>query len=247
MNSIAHKIVNFDTTDSHMHTSSFSDGINTIQEMIHFAGKIGLTEIIITDHSDACRENFQNIWFFPSAARWSISSYKNLENDVEVSFWIEGDLLDEDGNACFTIQGREADFCILSAHQDTFQGNPENVTEATIKAIEKYKDTIAFIWHPACNNQFWKYYDMEKLVKAANTYNIPLEINAKSIANGNTNEAQLKIMLEKWNAFYFNSDAHNITDLQEYRKKAAKFLEEKGYITTQEYENFIYLFTFVEK
>jgi hypothetical protein len=37
---IAHKIINFDARDYHMHTSSFSDGINTHDEIAVFAGKL---------------------------------------------------------------------------------------------------------------------------------------------------------------------------------------------------------------
>jgi len=50
---ITNKIVNFDNRDFHMHTASFSDGLNTIEELVLFAGKIGMKEICITDHSDA--------------------------------------------------------------------------------------------------------------------------------------------------------------------------------------------------
>lgn len=247
MPSIVDRIVNFDATDFHMHTSSFSDGMNTIQEMLSFAGKIWLTEIAITDHSDACRKYFETIWIYASAGRWDTVSYKDLENHVKLSFGVEWDLLDPEGNSCFTIQWKESDFCILSAHKNIYQGSPNTITDATIQAIEKYGNKIKFIWHPTCNNQFWKYYDMEKLVKAANKHGIALEINAKSIANGNTHKQQLDIMLRKGNSFYFNSDAHNITNLQEYRIEAAKFLEERWYIRTEEYRNFIKLFTFVEK
>jgi len=34
---IAHKFINLDNRDFHMHTSSFSDGLNTIEEMVKFA------------------------------------------------------------------------------------------------------------------------------------------------------------------------------------------------------------------
>lgn len=47
------KIINFDARDFHMHTSSFSDGLNTIDELVGFATKLGFEEICITDHSDA--------------------------------------------------------------------------------------------------------------------------------------------------------------------------------------------------
>lgn len=94
---------------------------------------------------------------------------------------MEGDLLDKDGNTCFTIQGKESDFCILSAHSDVYKDAPDTVTDATIKAIEKNAERIKFIGHPTCNNQYGKHYDLERLIEAANYHNIPLEINGKSI------------------------------------------------------------------
>lgn len=246
MESIANKIINFNASDFHMHTSSFSDGLNSIEEMVNFAWKIWLKEIILTDHSDWCKEFFNKKWLFSSAWRWSISSYKNMANNVKVSFGVEWDIIDENGNTSFTIQEKESDFCILSAHSDIYKGPPETVTDATIKAIEKNPWKIKFIWHPTCNNQFWEYYDIEKIIETANKYDIALEINCKSIAKWRNNEKKLDTMLKKGNKFYFNSDAHNLSDLQEFRKKAAKFLFEKEYITKKEYGNFINLFNFVK-
>lgn len=231
MQSIVPKIINFDNRDFHMHTSSFSDGINTHEELVRFAGKLGFSEIIITDHSDACRERFERIGIFSSAARWSLPSYKNVENDVKVSFGVEGDLVDKDGNTCFTIQNQESDFRILSAHSDVYKDDPRTITDATIKAIEKNADTIRFIGHPTCNKQFGKHYDMKKLVEAANYWNIPLEINGKSVGRGKSDEAKVRYMLEHANALYFNSDAHNLSDLQTYRPTVAKMMLDWGYIS----------------
>lgn len=39
--------------DFHMHSINFSDGFNTIDELVIHAGKIGLKKIAITDHSQA--------------------------------------------------------------------------------------------------------------------------------------------------------------------------------------------------
>jgi histidinol phosphatase-like PHP family hydrolase len=71
---ISHKFINLDDRDFHMHTSSFSDGLNTIEEVVQFAGKIGLTEICITDHSQVAVDTFieKKKWFYTSTARWSL-------------------------------------------------------------------------------------------------------------------------------------------------------------------------------
>lgn len=245
MNSIINKIINFNASDFHMHTSSFSDWLNTFDEMITFAWRIWLKEIVITDHSDACKEFFEKQWFYSMAARYSLRTYKNVLNNVKVSFGVEWDIINKEWNCIFTIQWKDSDFCILSAHPEAYDDPLNTITEATINAIEKYHKKIKFIWHPVCDAQFWKYYNIEKLVEVANNYDIPLEINAKSIAKKKTNEEKLKIMLEKWNKFYFNSDAHNLADMQEYRKDAAKYLLSRNYISQNEYEKFINLFSFI--
>lgn len=53
-------------------------------------------------------------------------------------------------------------------------------------------------------------------------------------------------MLKKWNKFYFNSDAHNLADLHDYRRGAAKILQEYNYISQTEYQNFINLLSFIK-
>lgn len=54
---IRDKIVNWDG-DNHMHTL-FSDGMNTVDEMVIKSGKLGLANIAITDHSDAILQVFR--------------------------------------------------------------------------------------------------------------------------------------------------------------------------------------------
>ena len=47
------KILNSIHEDYHVHSLNYSDGLNTIDEIAEYAGKIGLKKIIITDHSQA--------------------------------------------------------------------------------------------------------------------------------------------------------------------------------------------------
>gem|GEM_PF-2825544 len=37
---ISQKIINLDQRDYHMHTSNFSDGLNTVEEIVQYAGTI---------------------------------------------------------------------------------------------------------------------------------------------------------------------------------------------------------------
>ena len=228
---IEHKFINLDARDYHMHTSTFSDGLNTIEEIVQFAWKIGLTEVAITDHSQACLEMFmKHHKFYRAWARWTLPHWKNVHNDVNVIFWVEWDLLNESGDVSFDIQWIEGDFLILSAHSDIYQWDPQTVTEGTIKAIERYHEKIRFIGHPCNNADFWKYYDIERLVECANTYKIPLEFNAKNLLLGKTNIDKLHILFEKADRLYLNSDAHTLYQLREARPFALQFLKDNNYI-----------------
>lgn len=228
---IAHKFINLDLRDFHMHTSTFSDGMPSVDELVRFAWDIWLREIMITDHSQATQDNVAKEWRpLPSGRRWFLKRWKNVFNDVKVWFWVEADILDEDWNVCFDIQWMESDFNILSAHRKIYSGRKEFVTEATIKAIERYHEKIAFVAHPCNNADFAEYYDIAHLCEVANAYKIPLEFNAVNLLIGKMNIEKLHLMLELWDKFYLNSDAHTLYELKEARPFALKFLKEHWYI-----------------
>ncbi|HBB03870.1 TPA: hypothetical protein DCZ39_03140 [Patescibacteria group bacterium] len=50
------KILNTIHEDYHMHSINYSDGMNTIDEIVQYAGKIGLKKITITDHSQFAQD-----------------------------------------------------------------------------------------------------------------------------------------------------------------------------------------------
>jgi histidinol phosphatase-like PHP family hydrolase len=69
-----------------------------------------LKEIAITDHSDLIMQksllpnNDPRYGFYPSGARYSVKRWQNVHNDVKVLFGVEGDVINEQGEVCFTIQ-----------------------------------------------------------------------------------------------------------------------------------------------
>jgi histidinol phosphatase-like PHP family hydrolase len=232
MKTLNERIVNLDNRDYHMHSSSFSDWIPTINEIAQFAGTIWLKEIAITDHSQIAIDILKEKNNIPcwSPADFSVKRWKNGYIDVNVFFWVDWDLLDEDGNVCFDIQWIEPEFVILSAHRDVFKWNVENITKATIKAIKKYHKRIKFIAHPCNNSDFWEYYNIEKLVEVANKYWIALEFNAKNFVRWKTNLEKLDYLLKNTDRIYLNSDAHTLYELKTVREKAINFLKEKKYL-----------------
>jgi DNA polymerase (family 10) len=219
-----------------MHTSSFSDGIQTWDELVQYAWVIGLEEIAITDHSQACIEKMRinHSMYVWATARWSLRTRKNVYNDVRVIIGVEADILDEEWNCCFDIQWKQSDFVVLSAHLDVYSWKPETVTDATIKAIERFHEKIDCIWHPCNNADFGEWYDIRKLIEVANFYKIPLEINAKNLMKWKTNVDKLHLLLKKTDRLYLNSDAHNAYELKESRTYAKNFLIEHWYILPKE-------------
>ncbi len=196
------KIVNPES-DLHTHSLQFSDGLNTIDEMVRMAGELGLKKLAITDHSDARK--------YPLVAyRVLLSRWGNVLNDVEVIFGVEADLLNDDGDICTTMQRQESEFILLSAHPDTFKGDPKRITEAWITAIERHHDRIQFLGHPC---DYFPAIRIDEVVRAANQYSLPVEVNTSHLAMG---LASLKIsdtMVALADQIIINSDAHSLSDM----------------------------------
>ena len=219
------KVLNTIHEDYHMHSINFSDGMNTIDEIVQYAGKIGMKKIVITDHSQADIDD-EKISF--KNYRRNLRRRKNVYNDVEVVFWVEGDLLDDDGNCCFDIQGIEGDFCILSCHR-SYKWDPKNITQAYINAINKYHDKIKCMGH-ICKGDTAKYLDVEAVADVLNTYDIPIEINCSYLSLGMTDTEKLDKLLSliQW-WVYVNSDMHTLNDFS-LRQAGFDYLKEKGFM-----------------
>jgi len=217
-------ILNPGPEDYHMHSFTFSDGWNSVDEIVKYAGELGLTKIAITDHSQVGLErNGLRMKTF----REIIKLWKNVHNEAEVIFGVEADLLDSKGNICADIQGVPGDFVVLSAHPNVYQGSPEGITHAYIRAIQQHHRRINCIGHPDAR-YFSTFLDMGELVRVANHYEIPLEINGAGLMRGFSDLAKLETLLERADRVYVNSDAHTLNQLRDARKFAFKYLREKG-------------------
>jgi histidinol phosphatase-like PHP family hydrolase len=224
------KVLNTEKEDYHVHSFNFSDGMSTIDEIVKFAGEIGMKKVVITDHSQAAIDAHNEV---KKAARSLIKAERwvNVFNDVKVSFGVEADLLDEEGNICDHIQKVKGDFIILSYHYEVFKGDKKKVTQAFIKAIEAHHDKINCIGHIYA---FVKDtgIDITKVVACANKYKIPLEFNCRYLTSGKhmADHDAMKLMLSKADSIYVNSDAHTLWEFRELRKKGFEFLQENGFL-----------------
>lgn len=226
------RIVNPDNSDYHMHSLNYSDGLNTIDELVQWAGVFGLREIAITDHSQAAldksglaKKGYRGI--VQTEHRW-----KNVhDNGVNVIFGVEGDILNEDGDICDQIQGKKGDFLVLSLHDKVYSGDFRKVTDAYCRAIERFGKEIAVLGHPCINAPHQEYLDIEAVTRMANQYGVPLEFNCANLINGKTNLQQLKLMLDSAEQIYVNSDAHTLHELKTGRALGFDYLRKNGYLS----------------
>ncbi len=215
--------------DYHIHSINYSDGLNTIDEIVQYAHKIWMKKIVITDHSqaflDAANLAFRNY-------RSSLRRRVNVHNDLDVKFGVEWDLLDEEWNCCFSIWTKhsiEEDFCILSCHDGVYQWDLKNITQAYINAIEKYHKKIKFIWH-ICSKKTSQYLNIPKIAEVLNKYNIPIEINCSYMKLGKTNTSKLDQLLKLLKSgVYVCTDAHCLTDLH-LKEVGFQYLKDRGYL-----------------
>jgi DNA polymerase (family 10) len=216
------RVVNPGQEDGHIHSLNYSDGLNTIDEIVQYAGRIGLKKIAITDHSQATLDHYgvAKKTFRPLVDRW-----RNVFNKVEVTFGVEADLLNRDGDVCFDIDGFDSDFVILSAHPDIFQDKRKRITQAYVNAIKRYNDRIDCIGHPDFK-YFARDVDIGRVIGAANEYGIPLEFDTGNFVRGYSDLRVLEKILARSRMVMVNSDAHNLYELKYNRKAGFKYLKE---------------------
>lgn len=217
--------------DYHLHSSTLSDGLNSIDEIVIQAGKLNYTEIAITDHN----QDYLNRYNFTPRTHYSIISsgrWKNIHNDVHVVFGVEADLLNENGEICDTIQDISPGFMVLSAHKKIYHGNHRFVKNGYLNAIHRYGSKINLLGH-LCSQQFSDDLtpkDIIEIVCAANDADIAMELNCANLLNNKTCEANLKAMLSCCKSLYVNSDAHTLYEFINVRNKGFKYLKSNHYV-----------------
>ena len=221
------KIINSGISgDYHIHSSTFSDGFNSIDEIVIAAGQLGYKEVAITDHSQALLDAYgiamKTHYDLIDSGRWI-----NIHNKVSVTFGVEADLLNTDGDICDNIQGITPKFVILSAHKKVYSGDLNRIKLAYLNAIERYGKDIDILGH-LCNKQIAKFLstnDIIQIVEAANDSAIALELNCANLVYGKTYLNHLKTMLTHARNLYVNSDSHTMNEFIGLREKGFQFLK----------------------
>jgi histidinol phosphatase-like PHP family hydrolase len=224
MRTKAIKILNPDLAeDYHIHSSNYSDGFNTVEEIIKQAKKLGLKKIAITDHAHKGR--------IPLEPRKLILNFKNIYTDVDVTFGIEADILNEKGDITTSLGGVPSDFILVSFHPLHYQDDPSTLTQAYINVIKRHHDKIFCLCHLHMGNVPWgdvPEFDVKKVIETANEYGVPIEINGSYLEKKGRKKV-LDLIWELADVVVLNTDSHSIENMKDRREKLKQFLKERGY------------------
>ncbi|MFP4523538.1 MAG: PHP domain-containing protein [Candidatus Nanoarchaeia archaeon] len=207
--------------DYHVHSLNFSDGMNTVDEMVQFAGKIGLKKLYFADHAQIGNRQYLSFRNF-------INTWKNVHNDVQVGFIVEADVINKDGKVCASIGGIESERFLLSFHPWRYDDNLKTATDALCKAIKMYKDRIICVAHLHSHKND-KLIDVQQVVRVANECDVAVELNGNYLRD-KICEQRARILCDYANKILINSDAHHLVQLRDNKKKAMDFLQENGYL-----------------
>jgi DNA polymerase (family 10) len=229
--------------DTHIH-SKYSDGGNSITEIIEKARQMKLSWVIICDHSQSLKV----------AGGVSVKDlYKKIEEinkmkiavkDVRVLCGMEVDIL-PDGRLDYPDEVlKDLDFVIAAVHTG-FKQSEEQMTNRVMKAMEnKYVHALS---HPSgrlIGKRDPYAINMDKILKKAAEMGVWLEINAFP-ERLDLNDIYSKKAKEMGILLAIGTDAHNLTQM-EYLYQGVyvaqrAWLEKKDVINTYPYEELLKL------
>lgn len=189
--------------DTHTHTISSGHAYSSIEEMARGAKENGIQMFAMTDHGPAMRGapflyHFGNLKAIPQKI-----------NDVRVIKGAEVNIMDFEGKVDLPDDYlKRLEFVIASFHDICITpGTREEHTRALINVLKNpYIDAVAHPGNPQFN------VDIEKVVKAAKTYNKLIEINNHSFIVRTGSEKNCKEFAMRCKEFGVSitcgSDAH---------------------------------------
>ena len=193
--------------DLHIHTI-YSDGIDTIENMVIKALELGYEYIAITDHSKRLKvangmdekKLLQQIE--------EIEKLQKKYSQIKILKGVEVDIL-EDGSLDFEDKILNRLDIVVGAIHYKFTGDQ---TERLLKALDK----INILAHPLnriINKREEIKADWEKIFKKAAKLNVAIEINSQP-DRLDLSDTYIKMAKDIGCKFVVNSDAHNVNMLQ---------------------------------
>ena len=198
-------------SDLHMHTS-WSDGLNSVKEMIKTAQKIGYNFIAITDHSQSSRiaNGLDSTRLFSQIEQ--ISDLNERIDGLDILAGSEVDIL-KDGQLDFSDQVlSKLDVVVASVHSN-FGMNETDMTKRLIQAIEN--PFVDILGHPTGRLLMRRpeyALNPSAVIDAAIANGVALEINA-SPSRLDLGPDIVKHARDKGAMISINTDAHSAESL----------------------------------
>jgi len=227
----------------HTHTT-YSDGINTLEEMVDYASEQGYEYIGITDHSKAA--------FYAGGLKEdkvleqmaAIDRLNEQQNKISILKGIESDILADGSLDYEDAILKQFDFIIASVHSN-LRMDKEKATQRLIKAIENPYTSI--LGHPTGRLLLSRPgypIDHQKIIDACAANQVAIELNANPLRL-DMDWTWIPAALEKGVFISINPDAHSCKGIHDihYGTLAAR----KGGLTEKQCLNALNVESFMEK
>jgi DNA polymerase (family 10) len=193
--------------DLHTHTN-WSDGSNTVEDMIESARKLGYKYIALTDHSKsdiiAKGMDEKRILKYIEAVRKTAKKYADIKVLVGSEVYIHSDgSLDYSDNIL-----KKLDIVVVSIHRN-FKMPKEQMTKRILKALSnKYVDVYAHPTARSINTREPIDFDKKQVFKFCAKNGIILEVDA-SPSRLDLNHTDVKEAIENGCKIVIDTDAHD--------------------------------------
>ncbi len=191
-------------TDTHCHTVASTHAYSTVLELAEYAGKVGLSAIVVTDHGPALPDG---------AHEWHFTNLRCLPkyiNGIRVLHGAEANILDSEGRLDINEKlQKELDWIIASFHEPVAGAlTIEQCTKAYLAVAENpYVDVIGH-----SGTQAYKY-DYERVIPVFLQKGKFVEINSSSFEarqGAKENCRNIALLCKKYNVpIVVSSDAHS--------------------------------------
>ena len=228
--------------DIHSHTN-FSDGVDTLEDMVEEARKMGYEYIGISDHAPSIQSRgLGTVLKIVSDTRKKIDDINSSQNDIKVLFGYEVNILVDNSLSLPDDILKNLDYVIAGIHSG-FSQDRETVTQRLLSAIEN--PYVSVIAHPSgrvLNERDPADPDWNKIFSAARDNNVLLEINSQP-SRLDLPDDLIKMAIDWGVDLIINSDAHSISDLNfmKYGIYMARrgWAEKKNIVNSLKYDEFV--------
>lgn len=228
--------------DIHCHTN-LSDGINTIDEMVEEAIKLGYEYVGITDHSPSIQSRgLGTVLKIVSDTRKKIDEINASQNDIKVLYGYEVNILVDNTLGLPDDILKNLDYVIAGIHTG-FNQDKKTVTERFLKAMEN--PYVRVISHPSgrlLNQRDPVDPDWNKIFSVARDNNVILEINGQPDRLDLPDDL-VKSAIEWGVELIINSDAHSTSEFgyMRYGVDNARrgWAQKENILNTLSYEKFV--------